>query len=53
MIFLGMVRRPKTAEEMAEDPVKKANETRRQRKELQEAHMADFEAAKGELKEEI
>ena len=34
MIFLGMVRKPKTEEEKAEDPIKKAEETRRQRKEI-------------------
>jgi len=50
---LGMVRKPKTEEEEAEDAVKKADETRRQRKEIQEDHMAYFEKAKGELKEEI
>lgn len=53
MIFLGMVRKPKTEEEIKEDPLKKAEETRRQRKEIQEDHMNYFDKAKQELKEEI
>ena len=53
MIFLGMVRKPKTQEEIADDPLKKAEETRRQRKEIQEDHMNYFEKAKLELKDEI
>jgi len=32
MIFLGMVRKPKTDEEILNDPMKKAEETRRRRK---------------------
>jgi len=35
MIFLGMVRKPKTEEEIAKDPMKVAEETRRLRKERQ------------------
>merc|ERR1719362_716605 len=53
MIFLGMVRRPKTAAEVMRDPIKIATETRTRRKEIQEDHMNYFEKAKGELKEEI
>ena len=53
MIFLGMVRRPKTAQERLEDPILKAEETRKIRKEIQEDHMNYFEKAKVELKEEI
>ena len=34
MIFLGMVRRPKTVQEQREDPILKSNETRRIRKEI-------------------
>ena len=53
MIFLGMVRRPKTAAEVMRDPIKIATETRIRRKQVQEDHMNYFEKAKGELKEEI
>ena len=53
MIFLGMVRKPKSEEELAKDPIKEAEETRRLRKERQQDHMDNFEAAKRELKEEI
>lgn len=53
MIFLGMVRRPKTADELANCPMKRDRETRRQRKEIQEENMNYFLKAKEELKEEI
>ena len=46
MIFLGMVRKPKTEEEIKEDVLKKVAETRRQRKEIQEDHMNNFDKAK-------
>ena len=42
MVFLGMVRKPKTEEEKKNDALKKAEETRRQRKEVQEDHMNYF-----------
>jgi len=32
MIFLGMLRKPKTAAEIANDPIKAAEKTREQRK---------------------
>ena len=32
MMFLGMVRKPKKVEEIKKDPIKKAEETREQRK---------------------
>ena len=53
MVFLGMVRKPKTEEEKKNDALKKAEETRRQRKEVQEDHMNYFDKAKFELQEEI
>ena len=34
MIFLGMVRRPKTVQEQREDPILEAEKTRRIRKEI-------------------
>lgn len=54
MIFLGMQRKPKTAEEKANDnPIGVLSNTREHRKNLQTDHMNKFEVAKEELKEEI
>lgn len=53
MIFLGMQRKPKTAQELENDPIKKMIETARYRKDLQEDHMNVFENSKQEIKDEI
>ena len=53
MIFLGMKRMPKTKDEIKNDPIKKSEKTRADRKAIQEAHWEEFIAQKKELKEEI
>ena len=53
MIFLGMKRKPKSDEEIKNDPIKDAEVTRANRKAIQEAHWEEFVAQKKELKEEI
>jgi hypothetical protein len=53
MIFLGMQRKPKTAAELADDPIKKMLETAEHRKQLQEDHMIVFDNAKLELEDNI
>ena len=44
MIFLGMKRKPKTQDEINNDPIKKAEKTRDARKNSQESHWEEFEA---------
>ena len=44
MIFLGMKRKPKTQDEINNDPIKKAEKTRDARKNIQESHWEEFEA---------
>lgn len=53
MEFLGMCRRKKTAEEERNDPIKRMEEIRAQRKMTQEAHWKNYLAAKEQLKAEI
>ena len=53
MEFLGMSRKKKTAEEERADPVKKMEETRRERKLVQENNWKRYQDAKVEMKEEI
>lgn len=53
MIFLGMIRRPKTAAEIANDPIKQMEATIEHRKQLQEDHMITFDNAKVELEDNI
>jgi hypothetical protein len=53
MIFLGMQRRPKTAVELANCPIKRMNEERDHRKQLQENNMMEFDTAKQELMDNI
>ena len=48
-----MKRKPKTEDEIKNDPVKKAEKTRADRKAIQEAHWEEFVAQKEELKKEI
>ena len=50
MIFLGMVRRPKTVQQQRNDPLIKAAETNATRKDRQKDHLALFEKEKEELK---
>lgn len=53
MEFLGMSRKKKTVEEERNDPIKKMEETRKDRKMKQEANWKKYQDAKGILKEEI
>lgn len=53
MIFLGMKRKPKTEEEIKNDPLKKAEETRALRKGIQESHWETFVKEKDNLIEQI
>lgn len=53
MIFLGMKRKPKTAEEIKNDPVKKAEAIRIERKAIQESHWETFVKEKEEMQENI
>ena len=48
-----MQRKKKTPEEMRNDPIKKMEETRRERKLVQENNMKRYQDAKAILKEEI
>jgi len=53
MIFLGMARKPKTKEEMKNDPTERMNRQKDERKLVQKAFMEQFETEKEELKDEI
>ena len=53
MEFLGMSRKKKTAEEERNDPIKKMEETRKERKLVQANNMKRYLDAKDMLKEEI
>lgn len=53
MVFLGMLRKPKGTEEIENDPVKKQDGTKEQRKQQQNANMEAFELAKDEVIQEI
>ena len=53
MIFLGMKRKPKTKEELKNDPIKQAEATRNDRKNTQIQHWQEFEKEKENLEKEI
>ena len=53
MEFLGMMRKKKTPEEERNDPIKKMEETRKIRKNVQEGNWKSYQNAKNLLKEEI
>lgn len=53
MIFLGMARKPKTKEEMKNDPIVKMKQTELERKMVQKQFMDDFDVGKEDLKVEI
>ena len=53
MVFLGMERKPKTKEEMLNDPIEKKNKTQTERKIIQRKNMEEFDQAKEDLKDEI
>jgi hypothetical protein len=53
MIFLGMTRKVKTAWEVENDPIVKMEETRKERKLIQENNMKKYIDAKLILKDEI
>ncbi len=53
MIFLGMARKPKTKEEMKNDPIVKMLETEEARKGVRDQFMDDFDVGKEDLKIEI
>lgn len=53
MVFLGMARKPKTKEEMENDPIQKMLKTETERKLVQKHFMDQFETDKEKLKEEI
>jgi len=49
MVFLGMLRKPKGTDEIENDPVKRQNGTKEQRKQQQVANMEAFGLAKDEV----
>ena len=53
MVFLGMARKPKTKEEMKNDPIEKMKKTQEDRKMKQKNFHEEFDNAKEELKDEI
>ena len=53
MEFLGMARKKKTPEEEKNDPILKMEETRKERKLVQENNWKRYQDAKTEMKEEI
>lgn len=54
MVFLGMIRKPKTQTELAQDdPIKEMWATRTRRKQEQENHEIVFDTAKVELEDYI
>lgn len=53
MEFLGMMRKKKTPEEERNDPIKKMEETRKERKLVQENNWKRYQDAKVLLREEI
>lgn len=53
MVFLGMARKPRTKEELRNDPVERMKKTQQDRKLKQQQFMNQFEDAKKDLKEEI
>lgn len=53
MVFLGMARKPKTKQEMANDPIERMKATQADRKMKQQQFWNAFEEAKKELKVEI
>lgn len=46
MVFLGMARKPKTKEEMKNDPIERMKRTEAERKLVQKNFMDEFEQAK-------
>lgn len=53
MVFLGMARKPKTKEDLKNDPIEKMKRTQDERKLVQKNFMDEFETEKEELKVEI
>jgi hypothetical protein len=53
MVFLGMARKPKSKEELKNDPVERSKRTEDERKLVQKNFMDEFDQAKEDLKEEI
>jgi hypothetical protein len=53
MEFLGMCKKKKTTEELINDPIKKMEDIRAQRKMTQEAHWKKYLAEKEKIKDEI
>lgn len=53
LVFLGMAPRPKTLEEMKNDPNQKSGKTQNERKKRQEENMDEYERQKNKLKNEI
>jgi len=53
MVFLGMARKPKTKEELKNDPIERMKKTQEDRKLKQQQFWNAFEDAKVELKDEI
>lgn len=53
MIFLGMQRKPKTTEELKNDPIEKSSGTEGERKDIQKDHWNIFGEKKKDLIEEI
>ena len=53
MVFLGMARKPKTAEDMKNDPIEKMKSTQDERKLVQKNFMDEYVQAKVDLQEEI
>lgn len=53
MVFLGMARKPKTKEEMKNDPIERMKKTQEDRKLKQQQFWNTFDDAKEDLKREI
>jgi len=53
MVFLGMAKKPKTKEELKNDPIERMKRTEDERKLVQRNFMDEFETAKEDLKQEI
>ena len=53
MIFLGMARKPKTKEEMKNDPIEQMKKIEAERKMVQTTNMDEYHLGKDDLKDEI
>lgn len=53
MVFLGMAKKPRTKEELKNDPIERMKRTEDERKLVQRNFMDEFETAKEDLKQEI